>query len=103
MLLLAHLAEDGGHLLRTSISTSVLPLAAAESYHTRLILGLVYASRGDGDVGSALRWRARVPWGGRTAMLQVCSPPSLSGAKLDVISRDLPGRVAMRVPKLTRS
>ena len=39
----------------SSISTSVLPLMAAESYHTRLILGLVYAPRGDGDVGSALR------------------------------------------------
>ena len=55
MLLLAHLAEDGGHLLRTSISTSVLPLTAAESYHARLILGLAYAPRGDGDVGRALR------------------------------------------------
>ena len=88
---------------RTSISTSVLPLTAAESYHARLIIGLVYAPRADGDAGSALGERARCRGRGRTAMLQIWSPFLLSGTKLDVISRNLPDRVGVRVPVLTRS
>ena len=87
---------------RTSISTSVLPLAAAESYHARLILGLVYAPRGDGDVGGALRERAAC-CGTRGLLCFKLAVLFARRAKFDVISRDLPDRVRVRVPKLTRS